>query len=369
MVPSKKEHLRVAVVGAAAGVFSSHRPGLELPEVELVAVTDINSEAGQQRAREQGCAFYADAHEMLEQEHPDIVVIMTPHPFHARIAIDSLRAGSHVLVEKPMAVQVAEADMMIETAAQHERLLGVVFQQRFRSEIRTARTLIQQGKLGDIQRVELTASWTRPASYFKQAPWRGTWAGEGGGILINQAAHNLDILCSLVGVPQRVYAWNRRLLHRIETEDTAHALLEYANGALGFLHISTAESDEAERLKIVGTGGRLEIRQGILSLRELKTDLKDFVVTSPSPYAAPASHEVQVEYEAGQGTHTEVYRAFYDALLHGTPFPSTGEEGRKSLELANSLIYSHYTHSEVTLPLDRQKYAALLTGLKERHIS
>src|SRR5437764_953673 len=151
------------------------------------------------------------------------VAVLAPHPFHAALTLDCLAAGAHVLVEKPIAVQVAEADLMIEAAERAGRLLAVNLQHRTRSEIRTADKLIQSGRLGDIQRVEMVAIWTRTTSYYAQAGWRGTWQGEGGGVLMNQSSHSLDLVCHLVGQPGRVVAWNRTLFHAIETEDTSMA--------------------------------------------------------------------------------------------------------------------------------------------------
>jgi predicted dehydrogenase len=366
MTEAQGQRLRHAVIGAAAAVFSMHREALKLPEVQLVAISDINVEAGQQRAQELDCAFYADHRQLLEAEHPDVVTIMTPHPFHAPIAIDALRAGSHVLVEKPMAVQVAEADAMVEAANKAQRLLGVVFQQRFRPEVRAAHKLIQEGQLGVIQHVEMSVSWTRSAVYYKEGAWRGTWSGEGGGVLMNQAPHNLDLLCHLIGSPARVFAWTRHLLHPIETEDTVQAVLEWPGGTLGSLHISTAETGIPESLKIVGTRGNLEIRPKQLIFNQLETELHEFVETYPKPFGSPKAQQVPVELEQIQGNHATVYRNFYAAILHHGTFTSAGAEGCMSLELANSLIYSNYTHSEVTLPLDRAKYAELLDNLKRQ---
>jgi predicted dehydrogenase len=365
MRSSPRPRLRHAIIGVAAGIFNSHRRGLESPVVEIVAASDIDAERGQQRADELGCPFYTDYRQLLAEVRPDVAVILTPHPLHASIAIDCLRAGCHVLVEKPMAIQVAEADAMIATAREFKRLLGVVFQHRFRPDVRTAHKLLQEGRLGAIERVELTAVWTRPASYFRQAPWRATWAGEGGGISMNQAMHNMDVLCHLLGMPQRVYGWSRRLLHQIEVEDTIQAMLEWPGGALGTLHISTAEADVPERLKIVGTRGRLEMREGRLAFYELDQDIKEYAATNPEPYASLPSHEVAVELEDGAANHISVYNNFHDAILHGNQFMTDGEQGRMSLELANAIIYSHFTHSEVELPLDRQGYAALLEKLQQ----
>lgn len=361
-IPARQ--LRYAVIGVGAGVFSMHRQALALPTVQVVAVSDIVPTIGEQRARELHCPFYADHRRLLAEVHPDVVVVMTPHPFHASIAIDCLSAGSNVLVEKPIAVQVAEADAMLAASIQHQRLLGVIFQQRFRPQVRAARTFIQSGQLGRIQHVDMTAVWTRTERYYKSASWRGTWSGEGGGVLMNQAPHQLDVLCHLVGQPARVFAWTRRLLHSIETEDTVQAALEWPDGALGSLHISTAEADQAEYLKIVGTRGQLELEDGKLALRKLDADLVDFIATSPEAMAAPKMLDLAVEPEPGKGDHTAVYQAFNAALLYGIPFTSAGPEGLMSLELANALIYSNYAHQPVELPLDRQKYAALLEDLR-----
>jgi predicted dehydrogenase len=366
MAEAQRRQMRHAVIGAAASVFNMHREALMLPEIHLVAIADINVAAGQQRAQELGCAFYADYRQLLAVEQPDVVTIMTPHPLHAPIAIDALRAGCHVLVEKPIAAQVAEADAMVEAANKAQHLLGVIFQQRFRPEVRAARRLIQEGRLGAIQHVEMAVSWTRTAIYYREGAWRGTWKGEGGGVLMNQAPHNLDLLCHLLGSPARVFAWTRNLLHPIETEDTVQAMLEWPGGALGSLHISTAETGIPEALKIVGTRGNLEIRRKQLIFNQLETELKEFIDTYPKPYAAPKAQQLAVELEEIEGNHATVYRHFYDALLQHRAFTSAGAEGCMSLELANSLIYSSYTHSEVALPLDRQKYAALLDRLQQQ---
>jgi predicted dehydrogenase len=364
MESTQTGRLRYAIVGAGAGVLNMHREALALPTIDIVALSDINRVIGQVRAQELGCAFYADHQQLLAEVRPDVVVVMTPHPFHAPIAIDCLAAGCHVLSEKPMAVQVAEADAMLAAAEQYQRLFGVIFQQRFRPEIQAAHQLLQTGRLGRLQHITMTAVWTRTERYYRSAGWRGTWAGEGGGVLMNQAPHQLDLLCHFVGMPARVFAWTRRLLHHIETEDTVQAALEWPHGALGSLHISTAEADQAEYLKIVGTRGQLELSNGQLSYHELDEDLATFMATSPKAMAMPQMQDRVVELGSGKGDHRAVYQAFNEAILHGTPFTSAGAQGRMSLELANALIYSNYTRGPVELPLNRQRYAALLEDLR-----
>lgn len=361
------QRLRHAIIGVGAGIMGSHRSALTLPEVDLVAVADVNIDIGRQRAEELGCAFYDDYRRMLAEARPEVVVIVTPPFLHASMAIDSLRAGSHVLIEKPMAVQVAEADEMIEAARQNQRLLGVILQHRFRPEVNAARQLLREGVLGQIQRVEYVGTWPRPESYFKMAAWRATWWGEGGGLLTNQASHNLDVLSYLLDRPSRVVAWTRRLLHDIETEDTVQAMLEWPDGSLGMLHISTAEMDRPERLKIVGTRGSLELGHGELSAQTLDTDMRDYRVNCPDPYGKPQERPYEVAWEKGKGGgHRAVYQDFHSAILNGTPLRCDGADALQELELANAINYSSHEQREIPLPLDRPAYAALLEELRQQ---
>jgi len=357
--------LRTVVIGVGAGVFALHRRVLEAhSDLALVGVSDVNAQLGQERAAELDCPFYADHQSLLSDVRPDLAVILAPHPYHAPIALDCFAAGCHVLVEKPMAVQVAEADAMLEGASNAGRLLAVNFQHRHRADVRTAHRLIESGRLGTLQRVELVATWTRPASYYKLASWRGTWAGEGGGILMNQAPHHLDLLCHLVGPPSRVVGWTRRLLHDIETEDTAVGLVEWPSGALGTLHVSTAEAGEPERLLIAGTRGWLSISAAGLTFHEAAADLRTFVAESPNPFGKLEMHAVPVELDPGTGDHAAVYGNVVAAILGNEALLVDGVSARQSLELANALIFSGQTGKSVELPLDRAAYAELLDDLR-----
>lgn len=363
--PGNTSPLRHVIVGIGAGILSAHLPALQqLSTMTVVGGSDVNSTIGAARAQELGCPFFADHRQMLAATQPDVTVILTPHPFHAAISIDALKAGSHVLVEKPMAVQVREADAMIAAAQQNQRLLAVNFQQRFRPEVEAARHLIMSGRLGEIQRVTQVEPWLRTVAYYKSAGWRGTWQGEGGGVLMNQAPHSLDLLCHLVGLPKRVVAWNRTLRHSIEVEDTSMAMLEWANGALGTIFFSTAEAGP-RRIEIVGTGGILTIHEdGTLRFQRYEPDLVEHIVHSPERFAAPAIVDEPITLGHGLGKHIEVYQDFHRALREGTPVRADGVEGRMSLELANAIIYSSYTGAPVELPLDRAGYAALLAELQ-----
>lgn len=357
--------LRHVVIGVGALVFSMHRKALEVPTTELAAVCDIRTEIGKQRADELGVPFYEDYRKMLAEIKPDVTVITAPHYLHPQMAIDAMHAGSHVLTEKPMATEVADADRMVKTAKETGKLLAVNFQQRLRPEILAAKKLITEGRVGVIQRVSLVVPWPRSYRYYSMATWRATWWGEGGGVLLNQGPHDLDLVCHLAGMPRRVVSWNKTNFHQIEVEDTISAMLEWDNGATGYLHISTAESGPKSNLEIVGTKGSIQIGEGDLTFNEFDADVHEFLRTTDEIYSGPGQHPVAVELPEGEGSHPSVYRNFHAAILNGAPISASGEQGVMSLELANAMIYSSHTHEVVELPLDRQKYSALLADLKK----
>jgi predicted dehydrogenase len=302
---------------------------------------------------------------MLAEQQPDVTVVMAPHYLHPQMAIDAMHAGSHVLVEKPMATQVAEADRMAAAAKKTGKLLAVNFQQRLRPEVRAAKRLIEQGRLGKIQRVSLVVPWPRSYRYYSLASWRATWWGEGGGVLLNQAPHDLDLVCHLAGIPRRVISWNRTNFHKVEVEDTISAMLEWDNGASGYLHISTAESGPKSDLEIVGTKGSLQIGSGSLTFNEFEMDVHEYLRSTGEIYRGPATQPVSVDVEDGAGDHPAIYQNFHAAILDGTPISADGQQGIMSLELANALIYSSFTGRLTELPLDRDEYGALLKRLIE----
>lgn len=360
------QKLRHAVVGVGAGIFSLHKDALDqTPEAELVGVCDVNTQLGQQRADELGVPFYQQAQVMLADLKPDVTSIITPHPFHAQIAVDAFNAGSHVIVEKPIAIHVGEADRMIAAADANDRLLAVNFQHRYRPEVIAVRDLLQSGGLGKILRVTVVEPWVRTAAYFRNAGWRGTWRGEGGGVLMNQGPHGLDLICYLLGMPVRIAAWTRTLQHAIETEDTITAMFEWGDGAIGTVYMSTVEAGQ-RRMEIAGTGGTLLLGERDITLERFQPDLLEHIATNPNPFGRPEQVTAALEIETldGPSGHAAVYRNLYDAALHGATLRCDGRQGRQSLELANAMIYSSHTNQTVDLPLDREGYEALLVRLQ-----
>jgi predicted dehydrogenase len=213
--------------------------------------------------------------------------------------------------------------------------------------------------------------WPRSYRYYSLATWRATWWGEGGGVLLNQAPHDLDLICHLAGMPRRVISWNRTRLHQIEVEDSVSAMMEWDNGASGYLRVSTAESGPKKDLEIVGTKGTIQISAGKLDFWEFEDDVYHYLRTTDEIYRGPDQKAVQLELHENPedhitGDHPAVYHNLHQAILNGSPISATGEEGRMSLELANAMIYSSYTNQAVELPLDRERYSGLLKELQDR---
>lgn len=359
--------LRYALVGAGAGIAEAHLRALaQLPSARIVGMADLNPERGRPRAAAAGCPFFTDHAEMIEATRPDVVVICTPHPSHPRIALDAFARGAHVLTEKPIAIQVADADRMIAAADAAGRLLAVNFQQRFRPVIERAARFIAEGELGELMRVQVSESWYRTAAYYRQAPWRGTWRGEGGALLMNQAIHTLDLLCHLAGLPAKVWGWTKTRLHAIECEDTAQAMLEFPNGAPGYFTSSTAEmtGDPRQRILVVGARGAVEIADSQIILTRFARDAREFAACEPNPYATPHTSRDALELPGDGGGHLAVYRDLEAAIAEGRQPRVNGREARLSLELANAITYSAHAGRPTTLPLDRDAYAALLARLQ-----
>jgi UDP-N-acetyl-2-amino-2-deoxyglucuronate dehydrogenase len=359
--------LRYGVIGAGV-IAPLHLQAIAaLDDVEVAGISALDREAAAALAREAGCPSFADHRELLALG-TDVVVICTPHPSHPTLTIEALEAGAHVLVEKPLAPEARAADAMIEIAGRTERLLGVCFQQRYRPVIAAAHGLIAGGQLGELVRVSIVDPLYRPNAYYGTAGWRGTWEGEGGGVLMNQAPHTLDLLCHLAGPPATVWGVSRRRTQPMEAEDTATALLEYGNGALGTLAVSTTEPG-VQRIELVGDRGRIEIVGETLTFERFEPPLSEHLRTATGMFDQPAIVSESVVLPPGRGDHFDVHEDFAAALRTGTPFRVPARDALWSLELANAIVLSSHTGQAAPLPVDRDAYASLLADLRSGKVA
>jgi predicted dehydrogenase len=360
------EKVRVGVIGVG-GMGSGHCAQLpKIPETELSAVCDTNPDTLANIREKYSVPGFARHEELLDSGLVDAVIIATPHYFHPPIAVDAFARGLHVLSEKPLAVTVSAAAEMIRAAKASGRKFAVMYQMRGEGQNRAARAVIESGRLGEIYRTSLVMGWYRSQAYYDSGGWRATWSGEGGGVLINQAPHYLDVFTWLAGMPQRITGQTRTRLHNIEVEDEAFATLEYANGAHGYLYASTTEVPNHNMLEICGDRGKLILHGSSLKVFELASPIREFTKETAEMWASPKAEESPIDIPADGELkgHALITQNFARSILYGEPLISPGEEGLNAVELINGLILSSKTGKSVTVPVDRAEYDRLIGELK-----
>jgi predicted dehydrogenase len=355
------KNVRLGIVGIG-NMGNSHATSVlagKVPRLKLTAVADPDPA---QRARVTGVSGFATLGEMIDSGLIDAVLISTPHYDHTTLGIEALRAGLHVLVEKPVSVHKADAERLIAAHKNRRQIFGAMFNQRTDRYYRKIRQLVRDGELGEIRRVNwVITNWFRTAAYYGSSDWRATWAGEGGGVLLNQCPHNLDLLQWIFGRPQRVRAFCQfGKYHAIEVEDEVTAYLEFANGATGVFIASTGEAPGTNRLEISGERGRLVYENDKITFIRNAVPMSEFSRKAKDGFASPKTREVAVTVRDHGGQHNEILRNFTDAILDGVPLIAPAAEGIHSVELANAMLYSTWTGRMVELPLDGQRYARAL---------
>ena len=320
---------------------------------ELAAVAS-SSPRKREVWRQRGVKAFDDLGQMLQSRTVDAVIIATPHRQHVGLGIAALAAGVHVLMEKPIAAHKAEAEKLLAAHRQHPKtIFGCMYQLRVEPRFQKIRALIQAGELGGIVRLNwINTDWYRTEAYYASGGWRATWAGEGGGVLLNQCLHNLDALQWLCGMPQRLRGFCQfGRFHEIEVEDNVTAYLEWANGATGVFVSSTGEAPGTNRLEIAGTRGRLVLENDRLQVTRNAVDMVEFSKGATEGFVKPESHTTETGLEKSAHPHAAVAQNFVNAVLDGEPLIAPGEEGLNALELANALTLSSLRGKTIELPM------------------
>ncbi len=316
-----------------------------MDSARLAAVCDID-DARLAAAKEQyGCQTYSDYCEMLKNPGIQIVNICAPSGLHARMAIDAMNAGKHVLVEKPMAMSLKEAAAMIAAAEKNGVKLGVVHQNRFNKAIVKLRRALEEGRFGKLTHGALTVRWHRDKNYYDQAPWRGTWAQDGG-CLMNQSIHNIDLLQWMMGPVESVFAYTATNAREIEGEDAAVAVLKFKNGAFATIEASTTvyPCNLEETLHLFGTTGTV----GVGGVAVNKIEAWRFEGVDEAVVLTDQDKEPPNVYGFG---HYDIIRDFTDAVASDRRPAVPGEEGRKAVEIILAIYHSVTYREEVKLPL------------------
>jgi predicted dehydrogenase len=356
--------LRVAVVGLGT-MGTKYADLLRDGKIAGATLAAVCNRRPGPRAAYPKTAGFGDFGELLKACAADAVIIATPHYAHTTLAIPALRRGLHVLVDKPIAVHKADAEKMLAAHRGQKSVFAIMFQMRTDPRFKKIKALLVDGALGKIQRMQWTLTdWFRTDTYYRAGQWRATWAGEGGGILLNQAPHQLDLLQWLLGQPERVRAWcHLGKYHRIEVEDEVSAYLEFPGGATGVFIASTGEAPGTNRLEIACDRARLVLEGRRLTVDTNRVPTAILRATSKEMFAVPQTTRKEFVFEPPAAAHRVVVQNFVDAIRKGTPLLAPAAEGLASLELANAMLLSSVTKQAVELPLSARRYAALLTQL------
>jgi len=363
---SAKTTVRMGVVGVgnmgsahARSILAGHIPG-----ASLAAVCDLQVD---RTAGFGDAACFEDSEAMFTSGLVDAVVIAVPHPFHASLGQAALRAGLEVLMEKPLAVHKGEALELI--AASEGRVFAAMFNQRTDPWFLKVRELVRGGEIGPIRRFTWTITdWFRTHAYYRSSPWRASWNGEGGGVLLNQAVHNLDLLQWIFGMPSKVRAvCGFGKFHPIEVEDEVTALLAYADGASGVFITTSGEAPGLNRLEIAGDNGLLILDGQSLHFRKNEIPTPEFSRTCKTGYERPPVEEIEIALPAGRGPqHEGILRNFVNAILHGEALIAPGAEALPSLELTNAILMSAVEDRTIDLPLSAPDFSRLLQELQSQ---
>ena len=318
--------------------------------------------------RNPGIRGYSNWQELVHDDSLDVVIVAVPHPLHADIAMEALRGGKHVLTEKPVDITVTKAEQLNRVARESGKVFGIMFNQRTNPLYAQARRMVKNGELGQLQRsVWIITNWFRTQSYYDSGTWRATWSGEGGGVLLNQAPHNLDLWQWICGMPVKITAFcDIAKYHNIEVEDDVTIFARYENGATGVFLTSTGESPGTNRLEITGTLGKIVIEEGTLKHWKLKQDVMEVCREHPDSFVG-IEYELTETIQAEQETaHPGILRNFTDAILHGSRLLAPGTDGIYELSISNAAYLSSARGNvPVKLPLDGAEFDTLLQRLIE----
>ncbi len=359
--------IRIGIIGM--GNIGSHHAGYllagKVKRCELKAVSDAFPDK-LVSYKQRGLKIFADGEELIRSGEVDAVIIATPHYQHTTLGIAALQAGLHVMVEKPISAHKADAERLIAVRQKHpKQVFGAMFQMRTEPRYAKIKQLIDAGELGQIVRFSwIITEWFRSEAYYASGGWRATWKGEGGGVLLNQCLHQLDMLQWLLGMPARVRSFVQLgRFHHIEVEDDVTAYLEFPNAANGIFVSNTGEAPGSSRLEIIGEMGKLLLENDKLLFIRNEVSMIQQCKNSKLGFQKPGVWNIDIPISTEPSQHATLTQNFIDAILDGTPLAVPGEEGIRSVELANVLLYSGLVNQTIELPLDSAAYEKKLNEL------
>ncbi|MFD2615168.1 Gfo/Idh/MocA family protein [Paenibacillus gansuensis] len=331
---------------------------------QLHAVCDV-SEARRETLKKEhpDLHVYDSASSLFQSGTVDAVIIATPHYDHPDEAIEAFQAGLHVLVEKPAGVYISQVERMNRAAEATDRKFGIVYNQRMNPLYKKLKELVESGELGEIRRTNwIITNWYRSQAYYDSGTWRATWAGEGGGVLINQCPHQLDLWQWTIGMmPSRMRAFCQFGKHRdIEVENDVTAYVEYPNGATGVFITSTSDAPGTNRLEVCGDRGKVVIEDGNLTFWRLRETETEFNARNKQLFGQPECWTISIPVDGTNPEHAGILQNFTDAVLHDAPLVAPGEEGIRGLTISNAMHLSTWLDDWVEFPLNAALHEAEL---------
>ena len=370
--------VKIGVIGVG-NMGSSHCGSFiagHCPEIELVAIAD-RREARRNWAKEtlpETVTIFEEGDDLINSGLCDAIIIAVPHYQHPTLAIKAFEKGLHVMCEKPAGVYTKAVKEMNEAAKKSGKVFGMMFNQRTNCIYRKMKEIIESGELGEIRRVNwIITDWFRTQAYYDSGDWRATWNGEGGGVLLNQCPHQLDLIQWVCGMPSKVRAFTHNgKWHNIEVEDDVTAYLEYPNGATGVFITSTGDFPGTNRFEVTLDGGKIVVdasrkADGKVMLHKLKDGATNSgtIKGATEGFAKIDYDIIEVETDGLNPQHVGVLNAFAGNILHGTPLVAEGYEGINGLTLSNAMHLSSWTDQTVTLPIDEDLFLAELNKRRE----
>lgn len=375
---TKRIRLGIIGLGAQGGMYAQLLTDGRVPGVELGAICDIDpAKAAVAAETYAGVPFFDDYRQLLDSDAIDAVVTTVPHYLHPEMGIAAIERGVHALVEKPAGVYTKQVAELNDVAAAHpDVVFGLMFNQRANPLYVRLKEIIDAGEIGDILRSNwIITTWWRPQGYYDQSEWRATWGGEGGGVLVNQAPHQLDLWQWLCGVPKSVYAKAGYGFRRdIVVEDEVTALVDYGNGATGVFVTATHDLVGTDRLEILGTAGKIVVEGSRTATvtrltkpeRELSAnmDMSDVMkLFMGGGNTSDLYSQETIEIPSAWGAqHASVLENFGAAILDGSPLLAPGSDGIRGVRLANAIHLSSWTGTEVPLDFDEDDFLAQLNS-------
>lgn len=354
--------VRFGIIGMG-NMGSAHAKNIlagKTPGLTLAAICDSNPE--KLKGYDAGVRTFATAEELFAAGILDAVLIATPHYDHTTLGIAALGHGLHVLVEKPISVHKADCEKLIAAHSDEKQVFAAMFNQRTNPQYQKLRAMIQGGELGELKRVQWTITdWFRSDYYYQSGGWRATWAGEGGGVLLNQCPHQLDLWQWLFGMPSKVRAFlTLGRYHDIEVEDDVTAYMEYANGCTGVFITTTGEAPGTNRLEVAGDRGKVVIENRNFTFIRNEVPTSEHSRKVQAGFTRPEVWNVEIPVSGEGEQHIGILKNFARAVLEGVPLIARAEEGIHSVELANAMILSGCSGETLELPIDPERYRAFL---------